>query len=117
MVGVLFLYDGRISRDWCFFVPSSGSSFMGRGMTIDDVLVICFPALSGVHSVCIDIMYAGRDNNWYILDAREVKSFLDHEWLFVWVELLALINALDCAIHVLLLIPKWLKLSTLLLSA
>jgi hypothetical protein len=47
--------------------------------------------------------------------AKEVKSFIDHERLFFWLELLALINALGGAVPALSLIPQWLKVSTLLL--
>jgi hypothetical protein len=49
--------------------------------------------------------------------AKEVKLFFDHERLFFWLELLALINALSGAVGALPLIPQWLKVSTLLLSA
>ncbi|KIK31627.1 hypothetical protein CY34DRAFT_261704, partial [Suillus luteus UH-Slu-Lm8-n1] len=41
--------------------------------------------------------------------AKEVKSFFDHERLFFWLELLALINALGGAVPALSLIPQWLK--------
>jgi hypothetical protein len=49
--------------------------------------------------------------------AREVELFFDNERLFFWVELLALINALSGAVPALSLIPQWLKVSALLLSA
>jgi hypothetical protein len=49
--------------------------------------------------------------------AREVKLFFDHERLFFWLELLALLNALSGAVPALTLILQWLKVSTLLLSA
>jgi WD40 repeat protein len=49
--------------------------------------------------------------------AKEVKLFFDHERLFFWLELLALINALSGAVPALTLITQWLKVSTLLLSA
>jgi hypothetical protein len=49
--------------------------------------------------------------------AREVKLFFDHERLFFWLELLALINVLSGAVPALTLILQWLKVSTLLLSA
>jgi hypothetical protein len=48
--------------------------------------------------------------------AKEVKLFFNHERLFFWLELLALINALGGAVPALPLIPLWLKVSTLLLS-
>jgi hypothetical protein len=48
--------------------------------------------------------------------AKEVKLFFDHERLFFWLELLALINALSGAVPALSLFPQWLKVSTLLLS-
>jgi hypothetical protein len=49
--------------------------------------------------------------------AKEVKMFFDHERLFFWLESLALINALSGAVAALPLIPRWLKVSTLLVSA
>jgi hypothetical protein len=49
--------------------------------------------------------------------AKKVKLFFDHERLFFWLELLALINALSGAVSALPLIPQWLKVSTLLLNA
>jgi hypothetical protein len=49
--------------------------------------------------------------------AREVELLFNHERLFFWIELLALINALSGAITALSLIHQWLKVSTLLLSA
>jgi hypothetical protein len=48
--------------------------------------------------------------------AKEVKSFFDHERLFFWLELLALINALSGAVPALSIILQWLKVSTLLPS-
>jgi hypothetical protein len=48
--------------------------------------------------------------------AKEVKLLFDHERLFFWLELLALINALSGAVAALPLIAQWLKVSTLLLS-
>ncbi|KAG2340650.1 WD40 repeat-like protein [Suillus weaverae] len=41
--------------------------------------------------------------------AKEVKLLFDHERLFFWLELLALINALSSAVPALSLIPQWLK--------
>ncbi|KAG2336413.1 hypothetical protein BDR05DRAFT_1005889 [Suillus weaverae] len=41
--------------------------------------------------------------------AKEVKLFFDHEQLFFWLELLALINALNGAVPALPLIAQWLK--------
>jgi hypothetical protein len=49
--------------------------------------------------------------------AKEVKLFFGHERLFFWLESLALINALSGAVATLPLIPQWLKVSALLLSA
>jgi hypothetical protein len=48
--------------------------------------------------------------------AKEVKLFFNHERLFFWLELLALINALSGAVPALTLILQWLNVSTLLLS-
>src|SRR5258705_10454777 len=44
--------------------------------------------------------------------AKEVRLFLNHERLFFWLELLALINALSGAVSALAWIAKWPKVST-----
>jgi hypothetical protein len=49
--------------------------------------------------------------------ATEVRSLFDHERLFFWLESLALVNALSGAVAALSFIPRWLKVSTFLLSA
>ncbi|KAG2067639.1 hypothetical protein BDR04DRAFT_1026937, partial [Suillus decipiens] len=49
--------------------------------------------------------------------AKEVKSLFDHERLFFWLELPALINALSRTVPALPPISQWLKMSTLLLGA
>jgi hypothetical protein len=49
--------------------------------------------------------------------ANEVKLFFDHERVFFWLELLALIKVLSGAVPALSRIPQWLKVSTLLPSA
>jgi hypothetical protein len=49
--------------------------------------------------------------------AKEVKLLFNHERVFFWLELLALINALSGAVPALPLISQWLKVSTLRLSA
>jgi hypothetical protein len=48
---------------------------------------------------------------------KEVKLFFNHQQLFFWLELLALVNALSGAVAALPFTPQWLKVSTLLLSA
>jgi hypothetical protein len=48
--------------------------------------------------------------------AKEVKLLFDHERLFFWLELLALINALSGAVTALPFIPQWLEVRTLPLS-
>jgi hypothetical protein len=49
--------------------------------------------------------------------AKEVKLLFSHERVFLWLELLALINALSGAVPALPLMSQWLKVSTLRLSA
>jgi Cdc6-like AAA superfamily ATPase len=82
--------------------------------------------LQGRVQICIspDLSYSSRFWTSHVRAAvfdeelaREVKLFFDHERLFFWLELLALLNALSGAVPALNLIPQWLEVSTLLLSA